>query len=58
MATSPPLILKQSLTQVSIDLEDVHKASERLDATVIKSSAEKYLAPTTDLVTQNKCSSR
>lgn len=50
--------LKESLTQISIDLEDVHKASERLDATVIKSSGEKYLAPTTELVTQNKCSSR
>lgn len=47
--------LKQSLAQVSIDLEDVHKASERLDATVIKSSGEKYLKPTTTMVSAKKC---
>lgn len=48
-------LLKQSLEQVSVHLEDVHKASERLDANVIKSSGEKYLKPTTMMLSAKKC---
>ncbi|MBF7073597.1 hypothetical protein ISG33_09345 [Glaciecola sp. MH2013] len=47
--------IKASLEQVSVDLEDVHKASERLDQKVIKESGEKYLAPTNVITTKIEC---
>lgn len=38
--------LKSSLEQTSVDLEKVHKASERLNATVIQDSGADYLKST------------
>jgi formate-dependent nitrite reductase cytochrome c552 subunit len=47
--------LKVSLEQVSADLEDVHKASERLDQKIIKNSGKKYLDPTNKILEVSKC---
>lgn len=47
--------LRETLKQVSVDLEEVHKASERLEPKIIKSAGESYLSPTTTLVMSEKC---
>lgn len=47
--------LRETLEQVSIDLEEVHKASERLEPRTIKSAGQRYLVPTTKLVMSKKC---
>lgn len=47
--------LKGYLEQVSIDLEDVHKASERFDQKVIKDSGSEYLESTSKLLEMKKC---
>ena len=47
--------LRETLKQVSVDLEEVHKASERLEPNIIKSAGESYLSPTTTLVMSKKC---
>jgi hypothetical protein len=47
--------MKISLEQVSVDLEDVHKVSERLDQSTIKDSGEKYLLPTNLITAKKEC---
>jgi hypothetical protein len=47
--------IKVSLENVSQNLEDVHKASERLDQKTIHASGEKYLKATKRLLENKKC---
>lgn len=47
--------LKVSLENVSVDLEEVHLASETLDPNTIKDSGEKYLAITSLLLNKEQC---
>jgi hypothetical protein len=47
--------IKVSLENVSQNLEDVHKASERLDQKTIHASGEKYLEATKRLLENKKC---
>lgn len=44
------IFLKATLETVSVDLEEVHIASEKLDQTVIKASGQKYLKATSLLL--------
>lgn len=44
------IFLKATLETVSVDLEEVHIASEKLDQTVIKTSGQKYLKATSLLL--------
>lgn len=47
--------LKGSLEQVAVDLEEVHKASERLDQKTIQASGRKYLTTTSALLKPSQC---
>ena len=47
--------LKGSLEQTSIDLEKVHKASEVLDASIIKNAGKRYMNSTTMLGKSEQC---
>ena len=47
--------LQKDLATVAVDLEKVHKASERLDDKVVKGSGEKYLKATNLLTTAVTC---
>ncbi|MFT6311201.1 MAG: hypothetical protein ACJAQS_001572 [Porticoccus sp.] len=46
---------KATLEDVSVNLEKVHRASEKLDQEVIKSSGQKYLETTSLLLNKNNC---
>jgi hypothetical protein len=47
--------LKVSLEDVSVDLEEVHMASEKLDQDTIKLSGQKYLTTTSLLLSKKQC---
>lgn len=46
--------LRETLKQISVDLEEVHKASERLEPKIIRSAGESYSSPTTTLLMSKK----
>jgi hypothetical protein len=47
--------LKAMLENLSVNLEKVHRKSEKLDQEVIKSSGQKYLKITSLLLNKNNC---
>lgn len=47
--------LKATLENVSVNLEEVHKASEVLDQNTIKMYGQKYLTTTSLLLSENEC---
>jgi len=49
--------LQKDLETIAVDLEKVHKASERLDNKTIENSGAKYLEATELFLTQKSCES-
>ena len=47
--------LQKDLQAIAIDLEKVHKASERMDDNTIKSAGKRYLEATATFVRLNTC---
>jgi DNA repair ATPase RecN len=47
--------LQKDLETIAVDLENVHKASERLDNNTIKGSGKDYLDATSKILNKNVC---